>query len=120
MNDNGTMICQICQNPMPFEKRDGQPYFESVEIFTKEFITKEFEAAHIALCPVCSAKYLEYIKQDTTTMEFLQHSILQAKQGVLTIPIKLDKGTKGASIRFVESHLFDLKQFLQKESIAKG
>lgn len=119
MNDNGEMICQICQNPMPFDKRDGQPYFESVEIFTKELINKEFEAAHIALCPVCSAKYLEYIKQDETAMEFLQHSILQAKQGVQTIPIKLDQKTKGASIRFVESHLFDLKQFLQKELIAK-
>ena len=84
-----------------------------------ELINKEFEAAHIALCPVCSAKYLEYIKQDETAMEFLQHSILQAKQGVQTIPIKLDQKTKGASIRFVESHLFDLKQFLQKELIAK-
>ncbi|MGE4284878.1 MAG: hypothetical protein AB7G87_14390 [Clostridia bacterium] len=114
-NENEIMLCQICQNPMPFKKRDGQPYFEAVELFSKDIILKEFEATHLALCPVCSAKYQEYVKQDEEAMDYLQHEILYAKKGILTIPISLDPETEGASIRFVESHLFDLRKFLRKQ-----
>ena len=36
-NDDGRMVCQICQDEMPFKKRNGKYYFETVEIFGKKF-----------------------------------------------------------------------------------
>lgn len=32
-NAAGQMICQICKDEMPFKKRNGEYYFEAVEIF---------------------------------------------------------------------------------------
>jgi hypothetical protein len=63
-NKNDEMICQLCKKIMPFRKRNGEYYFEAVEMLTKEMISKESESLYVALCPTCSAKYNEYIKQD--------------------------------------------------------
>ena len=112
-NDDEIMICQICKNPMPFDKRDGQPYFEAVELFTKDLLVKDFEATHLALCPTCSAKYQEYVKQDISQMEMIQFTILKSTTGSRDIPITLDPKTHGATIRFVGKHIFDLRNILQ-------
>lgn len=39
---------------MPFKKRNGEYYFEAVEIFND--ISIEHAALHLALCSVCAAK----------------------------------------------------------------
>ncbi|MGV8120655.1 MAG: sacsin N-terminal ATP-binding-like domain-containing protein [Candidatus Xenobiia bacterium LiM19] len=53
-NEEHQMICQICEEKMPFKKRSGDYYFEAVEIFSD---TKpEYHELYIALCPLCAAK----------------------------------------------------------------
>jgi len=39
-NDADQMVCQICQEEMPFRKRDGEYYFEAVEALSKDHFPK--------------------------------------------------------------------------------
>jgi hypothetical protein len=107
-NDGDQMLCQICQEVMPFRKRDGQWYFESVELFEKgdpAAPSQELEAQHLALCPLCAAKYKEFVKNDSETTARLRLAIIGTENS--TVPLRL--GAEEAEIRFVETHLHDLR-----------
>jgi hypothetical protein len=105
-NDDGQMICQICEQEMPFRKRNGEHYFEAVEGVNGE---KEFEGLFLALCPLCAAKFKELVKRDSGTMAEFQESVRGAEG--LTLPIPL--GDEEASVRFVETHLCAMKTYLR-------
>jgi len=107
-NDDGQMVCQICKKEMPFKKRDGEYYFEAVEAFTEDIFSKEHEAQFLALCPLCAAMYKELVKKDKTAMADLRKVILN--MDTLEAPLRLDRET---TIKFVESHLFDIKTILK-------
>lgn len=107
-NENELMLCQICKEEMPFRKRDGSHYFEKKEIFSRDFLPKEHEAQYLALCPLCAAKYQELVKSENHLMVELKESILSEE----TCDISIVLGTEKTTIRFVESHLFDLKAIL--------
>jgi len=114
-DEDEQMICQICQEEMPFKKRDGQPYFEAIELSPN--IQKEYAASYLALCPLCAAKYKEFIKRDHQRMgaveEAVKHAILEEP---ICIPLELDVS---AEMRFVETHMLDLQEVLQSEPAAK-
>ena len=104
------MICQICKEEMPFKKRDGEYYFEAVEALSKDYLPKEYEAQFLALCPVCAARYKEFVKNGESTMEKL-HRALKNSDG-LEVPLRL--GEWETSLRFVEIHRQDMKTILRK------
>jgi hypothetical protein len=104
-NEAGQMVCQICKEEMPFRKRDGAYYFEKKEVLSKKYLPKEHEAQYLALCPLCAAKYEEFVKTDDEVMADLREEIVSAMD--YKIPISL--GDEQTSIRFVEAHLHDLK-----------
>ncbi len=108
-NDENQMICQICKEEMPFRKRDGTHYFEKTEILSREFFPKEHEAQYLALCPICAAKYKEFIKTDEQEMSGIMDTITTAT--TQEIPVSL--GNERTSIRFVETHLHDLKTIIR-------
>jgi hypothetical protein len=105
-NPQDQMICQICQNEMPFKKRDNDYYFESIEIIKGE--RREHEALYIALCPICAAKYKEYVKTNPQKMAEIKEHIINSEE--FEVPIDLD--TPNLTIRFVEKHMQDLKTIL--------
>ena len=109
-NEEEQMMCQICQKEMPFKKRDGEYYFEAVEILTEEYLPKEQEAQSLALCPICAAMYKELVKRDKEAMESLKNALMDSD--ALEIPLQL--GERNTSIRFVENHWQDIKTILQK------
>ena len=109
-NETDQMVCQICKEEMPFRKRDGTYYFEKKEILSRKYLPKEHEAQHLALCPLCAAKYDEFVKKDDEAMRALKEKIFNAVNG--EIPITL--GDEKTSIRFVESHLLDLTTILEE------
>lgn len=109
-NETDQMVCQICKEEMPFRKRDGTYYFEKKEILSRKYLPKEYEAQHLALCPLCAAKYDEFVKKDDEAMRALKEKIFNAVNG--EIPITL--GDEKTSIRFVESHLLDLTTILEE------
>ncbi len=112
-NDSGEMVCQICKEEMPFKKRDGEYYFEAVEVLSKDYFSKEDEAQYIALCPLCAAMYKEFVIRDKDAMEEL-HSTLKDSDDP-EVPLKWGELNK-KSIRFVETHRLDVKPILQTQS----
>lgn len=104
-NEADQMLCQICKEEMPFRKRDGTHYFEKKEVLSKKYLPKEHEAQYLALCPLCAAKYDEFVKTEDEVMAELREEIISAED--CEIPISL--GDEQTNIRFVETHLHDLK-----------
>lgn len=104
-NGYGQMICQICKEEMPFKKRDGEYYFEAVEALSNKYFHLEHEAQYLALCPLCAARYKEFIKNDEDAMVTLREELASADG--CDVPLKL--GDLSISIRFVETHFHDLK-----------
>jgi hypothetical protein len=100
--------CQICKEEMPFRKRNGKPYFEKKEVLSRMYLPKEHEAQYLALCPLCAAKYEEFVKSDEDAMAVLKEAIVNAYG--CEVPISL--GDKETSIRFVETHYHDLRAII--------
>lgn len=111
-NDSGEMVCQICKEEMPFKKRDGEYYFEAVEALSKYYFTKEYEAQKLALCPLCAARYKEFVIRDEDAMKEL-HRVLKESDD-LEVPLEL--GELATSIRFVQTHRQDMQTILQSSS----
>jgi hypothetical protein len=108
-NEADQMVCQICKEEMPFRKRDGKHYFEKKEALSIKYLPKEHEAQYLALCPLCAAKYDEFIKTNDAVMTKLRDAIVSADD--CEIPISL--GDEKTSIRFVETHYHDLKVIIK-------
>ncbi len=109
-NSAGQMVCQICTEEMPFRKRDGQHYFESVEAL--KTLPFEHHSLYLALCPVCAAKYKEFVKCDPEALDQLQSAISSAEESAVSIRL----GTEEATLRFVDSHRIDLQAVLKAAS----
>ena len=109
-NDHGQLICQVCQEDMPFRKRDGEHYFEAVEALSREHFTKEHEAQFLALCPLCAAMYKEFVKQVEGAMEDLKNALMNAND--FEVPLRL--GDLDTSMRFVETHWNDIRAIVQE------
>ena len=108
-NDDEQMICQICEEEMPFKKRDGEYYFEAVEALTKEHFTKEHETQFLALCPECAARYKEFVKLDEDAMASLINQLTDSN----SLKVSLQLGELGANLRFVDKHWRAIKQILK-------
>jgi len=108
-NDDGQMICQICEEEMPFRKRNGEYYFEAIEVFSKEHFEKEHEAQYLALCPLCSAKYKEFIKSDEGAMLDLKKRLMCEEEN-LRYPLLF--GQENGTLRFMEIHFNDVNAIL--------
>ena len=110
-NNDGELICQMCEHEMPFRRRDGQYYFESVQLF--DDLSGEHAAAHLALCPLCAAKYKEFVKRDSENASVVRANISSSEQLVVHVDLGQDMGM--GSIRFVEKHLLDVRGVLEEE-----
>ena len=113
-NDDGELVCQMCEHEMPFRRRDGQYYFESVQLF--DDLAGEHAVAHLALCPLCAAKYKEFVKRDSENTHVVRASISSPEQLVVHVDLGQDVG----SIRFVEKHLLDVQGVLEEETATTG
>jgi hypothetical protein len=106
-NEERQVICQMCEMEMPFHKRDGSYYFEAVQVLPTPEV--ERHELYLSLCPLCSAKYKEFVIADPKAVMALKTGILAAKDtNLISLPIEQLPN----SIRFVETHLFDLKRIL--------
>jgi len=97
-NDDGVMVCQCCREEMPFQLADGSYYFEAVQFDYS--CDRELPQNHMALCPVCAAKYLNARTTPDTEMR------LALETGNVEIPVIL--AGKPECIRFVNDHKNDL------------
>ena len=120
-NESGEMICQICQEEMPFKKTDGAYYFEAIEALTVRFkddelpenhFPKEYEAQYLALCPECAARY-DYFARTAQGSRELMKKLRDQLVNLDDLEVPVCLGELETSIRFVEIHLHDLKMVLR-------
>ena len=110
-NFSEKLICQMCQKKMPFKLLNSQEYyFENVLLLPK--IRYELKANHLALCPLCAAKYKELAQRDESTMKKLKQALEKA-QGACEIEISLGEREGTASLRFAEQHIVDIQGALE-------
>lgn len=107
-NEIGQMICQVCQEEMPFRKRDGEYYFEAVEALSGDHFPNEHESQFLALCPLCAAMYKEFIKRDKDAMEVLKNALMSSDNPEVLVQL----GVKKARVKFVKVHFHDIKAAL--------
>lgn len=123
-DDSKQMRCQLCRMPMPFKKRDGQPYFECVQIFRD--MSKETPDQYLALCPNCRAAYDEWVRKLEANRDRLKEEILSKAvsngQGSVTVmlpnygtPACKVPPTNDMALYFVASHFIDLQVVLRNE-----
>ena len=110
-NEDGQLVCQICEEEMPFRKRDGEHYFEAVEALSRDYFPKELAPQFLALCPLCAAKYKEFVKRDEDAMRILYDALRASDKP--EVPLTFEESNT-ESIRFVEAHWVDMQTILQK------
>jgi hypothetical protein len=110
-NEDCQVICQMCEQEMPFKNREGNYYFEAVEAIPN--LGFENHQLFLALCPLCAAKYQEFVKRDEDVVAAFKQCMLAVKD---TDKILLRINQLPNTIRFVDTHLFDLKRILEKTS----
>ena len=69
------------------------------------------EICGLALCPLCAAKYKEFVKRDPENASVVRASISSSEGLVAHVNLGQDEG----NIRFVEKHLLDVQGVLEEE-----
>ena len=92
---------------MPFKlPRTGEYYFEAVQIADNFSI--EDHCLHLALCPLCAAKYKVLVKRDEDYLKEFIWAIEKAEGDVVSV----EMGGISCAVRFVEKHLLDVRTAL--------
>lgn len=102
---NGNMLCQICQNQMPFKDKTDNDYFVARQLFASKIFEKELDENYIALCPTCDAKYKVYMAQDEEKQQELKQAIIDSKAEQNEFAITLDYDYK---LHFHRQHIVSL------------
>ncbi|QGQ21945.1 hypothetical protein F1728_04230 [Gimesia benthica] len=108
-NDDDKMICQMCENEMPFRLLNGKYYFEAVQV--NDNYPEEVYQLNLALCPVCAAKYKYILKKDDAALEKFVSSLDGIESPSFIFDFSIENGVNH-SIRFVELHLEDVRTIL--------
>ena len=98
------MVCQACHDEMPFKLDDGSYYFEAVECVKNE--DRELQENHLALCPICAAKYRCANGTDPVQIR----AALRHADG-LEVPVVLAR--EAVQMRFVAVHFQDIRAVLE-------
>jgi hypothetical protein len=108
-DDDGVMLCQICQKAQPVMLND-EPYFEAVDCISN--LKKEGRYNKLALCPNHAAMY----KNGDLSPDVIQQAILECEgQG-----IQLNLAGNEVELCFSKQHLSDLRAMLNAlDSVGK-
>jgi len=101
-NSHGVMICQVCQNALPFRLPNGSYYFEAVEVLADS--PKRFRETYLALCPNHAAAFRHANAQRSE----MQDLVVTAAGSEIEIGL----GGELMTIYFTEMHLADVKACL--------
>lgn len=101
----GTVVCQVCRNPMPF-KVHGNDYFEAVDLLKKK--AKLYHQNRLALCPLCAAKYKH---ANDTDMETLKLEILTSPIDSASTQLEFELWLAGRAehLLLTAKHVIDLQ-----------
>ena len=122
-NTEDVMICQCCGKELPFKKKNGEYYFETIALDNRggEFFTKETMYPYIACCPNCAAMFNEHIVNCSSNENRIADLINKIKIGET---IKKSNGNevieiimdgKIFNLTFVQKHIIDIRSVLEAE-----
>jgi hypothetical protein len=97
------MVCQGCQEEMPFRLAHGEYYFEAAELLP--FVSVELTENHLALCPTCAAKWQH---ARTTSDEEILERISNGDKTELNVAL----AGESVTLRFVKRHFEDVRAAL--------
>ncbi len=114
-NAEGQLICQLCNQPMPFKLPDGEEFFVACQY--TELLDKELEANHLALCPNCAAEFQYACQTDEDKRaELILELDPTDDEANLVVHIVMPVHQR---LRFTQRHLIDLqmavKEWLEAE-----
>lgn len=109
-NPEGLLICQCCHEVMPFKVKD-EYYFEAVQCLRD--LDSHCKENHFALCPNCAAMYRHARESGE---EEIRRSIIELNDSSTAESAEITVRLAGREfqLRFVGTHLFDLRTILQK------
>lgn len=107
-NPENQLVCQCCQDEMPF-KLKGEHYFEAVQCIRDKDV-RHYQN-RLALCPTCAAMYKNARETDDVELRrrIVEHD---ADDKAPSIEISVRLAGCERTLRFVGTHWFDLKTVL--------
>lgn len=122
-NTDDIMICQCCGKELPFKKKNGEYYFETIALDNRGgvFFTKETMYPYVACCPNCAAMFNEHIVNCSSNENRIADLINKIKTGETikkpngneVIEIIMDR--KIFNLTFVQKHIIDIRSVLETE-----
>lgn len=104
-NEEGQLICQLCDQPMPFRLPNGEEYFEAYQFI--DSLRKENDANHLALCPNCAAEFQHTCQTDKNKRaELILGMNITTEEKNLVIDLDMPVHRR---LRFTQKHLIDLQ-----------
>lgn len=115
-NEEDQLICQLCDQPMPFRLPGGEEYFEAYQY--TDLLEKEYDANHLALCPNCAAEFEHACQTDENKRaELILGMNLMTEEKNLVIYLDMPVHQR---LRFTQRHFIDLqtaiKDWLKSDS----
>jgi hypothetical protein len=118
-DDDDVLFCQMCCDPMPFVKRNGEESVECVDLFSKKwaaatgFDLKVMTSLKLVLCPVCSEIYRDYVFEDIDKETALfDHLCNGHDEDFVVCGSDVRRDNKGRTLRFNRTHLGDIQDCL--------
>lgn len=102
-NAEGQLICQLCNQTMPFSLPSGEEYFEAYHY--TDVLGKEYEANHLALCPNCAAEF-QYACQTDENERVERILDLEPTMNEANLVVNIDMPVH-RHLRFTQRHLID-------------
>jgi hypothetical protein len=118
-DDDEVTFCQMCLEPMPFIKRNGDESGECVWLFRQDWAEvaglelKVLTSLKLVLCPVCSAVYVDYVHSDIEKQKTLfEHLTTGNSEKFVVCDRDIRRDRKSCVLHFHQTHLEDIKDCL--------
>lgn len=118
--EDGVVFCQMCLDPMPFVRRNGEDCAECVDLFTQQWSDapevglKVLTPLKLVLCPVCSEVYRDYVHKDNEMQSALFRHLTNGGDNAFDVcGIDVRRDRKCSTLHFHQTHLSDIRDCLE-------
>lgn len=118
-DEEEVVFCQICLDPMPFVKRNGEDCGECVDLLTEKWADatgydlKVMTSLNLVLCPVCSEIYRDYVHRDIEKQTALFEHLTNGGEGNFVVCERdVRRDQKDHILHFNQTHLGDVRDCL--------
>lgn len=118
-DDEQELFCQICLDPMPFLRNNGEECGECVDILTQRwaeqsgFDLRVMTPLNVVLCPVCSELYRDYVHNDIEKQDALFECLISGEDTEFKVcDQEVRRDGRDTTLRFNRKHLGDIRDCL--------